>query len=136
MADHVAGMEALRAEVQEHAVSSADSGRPTVPVLADVMLHAICKIAVAWGGVPGKRGFHHQPGFSISRGFRLFREATQLTTEGTVVRAAGIEVLRAEAQEHAVSPADSGRPTVPAAFRAEGVWPCFLFAVYSERQRN
>ena len=46
---------------------------------------------------------------------RLFREATQLKTVGMSVRVAGIEILRVEPQEHAVSPAKSGRPTVPAA---------------------
>ena len=44
--------------------------------------------------------------------FRLFREATQLKTVGTVAYVAGIEVLHAEVQEHAVNFADGGCPTV------------------------
>ena len=44
--------------------------------------------------------------------FRLFREATQLKTVGPVAYVAGIEVLHAEVQEHAVNFADGGCPTV------------------------
>ena len=44
---------------------------------------------------------------------RLFREATQLKTVGTVAHVAGSEALRVEVQEHAASPAKGGRPTEP-----------------------
>ncbi len=43
---------------------------------------------------------------------RLFREAAQLKTVATAVHAAGAEVLCAEVQKHAVSPAKLRRPTV------------------------
>ena len=43
---------------------------------------------------------------------RLFREATQLTTAGTVARVVEGELCRGEAQVHAASSAKGGRPTV------------------------
>ena len=59
-------------------------------------------------------GFKPLIGSGESSPARLFREATQLMTVATVVHVAGKEVLRAEVQEHAASPAKGGRPTVPA----------------------
>ena len=41
---------------------------------------------------------------------RLFREATQLKTVAAIVRVAGVEVLRAENQIHAIGTADRRRP--------------------------
>ena len=56
---HVAGIEVLRVEVQEHAASPAKGGRPTVPVVADVRQSAqspiIARVAEARGGTP-RRG--------------------------------------------------------------------------------
>ena len=47
---HVAGIEVLRVEVQEHAASPAKGGRPTVPVVADAHRYARVCVAVARGG--------------------------------------------------------------------------------------
>ncbi len=103
----VAGEEVLRKEIQVQAVDTARNGRPAEPGVADAHQIARVRKAVARGAPFGC--------FTGSLYPRLFREATQRKTVATAVHAAGIEILRVEPQEHAVSPAKSGRPTVPAA---------------------
>ncbi len=102
MSVRVAGIEILRVEPQEHAVSPAKSGRPTVPAAADARQNTRIPIAEARGGVC----------------LRLFREATQLKTVTAMMRVAGVEILRGKAQDHPVSFTHGGRPAVPVAAEA------------------
>ena len=94
----VAGEEVLRKEIQVQAVDTARNGRPAVPGVADAHQIARVRKAVARGGVC----------------LRLFREATQRKTVGTVVWVADVEALRIETQVQTVDVACGGRPDEPA----------------------
>ena len=108
---HIAGPEVLRAEVQEHAASPAKGGRPIVPVVAAAHRCAqspmIARVAEARGAPSGCFIGRLYPNLRLrlpgSRAARscLFREATQLTTSGTVERVAGIEARHVETHGHA-----------------------------------
>ena len=105
---HVAGIEVLRVEVQEHAASPAKGGRPTVPVVADVRQSAqspvIACVAEARGAPSGcfiGRLYPNLrlrlPGSCAARSC-LFREAAPLKTVSAAARVAGREALRIENQ--------------------------------------
>ncbi len=103
-------IEPLYSEIQGYATgilfTGRGSGGKTETSVADIPSFTVSVTAVARGGVV-RHSNHRQPQlFIVPRehvSFRLFREAAQLKTVGTVVRACGTKPRHAKIQEYTIT---------------------------------